>query len=134
MESREHEGHRVWLAGSKSIYYFIWYCVVSTRAQAAFCTSAHMHAWLTWDPREDLIHSKYICKQLLWVLQFGYTSYYMGFRVPWVYMSQYWHFGHNFHFSCAPRAELLKMAFLCFGPGLMVTKGLKALGCLHAKA
>ena len=118
----------------KPIHYLIYYCLVSRRAEPAFWTRAHMHALLTWEPREDLTHSKYVCKHLLWVLQFGYLPYYMRFGVPWVYVSQYWHFGHRSHFSCAPRAEVLKMVFLCFGPELLLIEGLKAFGCFHAKA
>ena len=93
-----------------------------------------MHARLTWDPREDLAHSKHVCKNLLWVFQFGYMPYHMGFGVPWVCMTQHWHFGHFFHFLCAPRVEVLKMVFLCSEPEPLLIKGLKALGCFHAKA
>ena len=57
-------------------------------------------------------------------LKFGYMPYYMAFGVPWVYMSQYWHFGHVSNFSCAPRFEVLKIVFWCFGPELMVIRGL----------
>ena len=81
-----------------------------------------------------MTHSKYVSKQLLWALQFGYLPYYMGFGVPWVYMSQYWRFGHLSHFLCAPIAEVSKNIFVCFGPEQMLRKGLKALGCFHAKA
>ena len=78
-----------------------------------------------------MTHSKYVCKHILWVLQFEYMPYYMGFGVPWLYVSEYWHFGHISHF---PRAEVLEIIFLCFGPQLMVIKGLKASGCFQAKA
>ena len=60
--------------------------------------------------------------------------YYRGFGVPWEHMSQYWHFGHISGFSCAPRAKVFKMVLFCFGPELMLIKGLKALNCLHANA
>ena len=93
-----------------------------------------MHAQLTWDPREALTHSKHVCKHLLSFLQFGYMLYYMGFGVPWVYMSQYWHFGHFSHFLSAPRVEVLKLVFLCFEPDPLLIKGLTALGCFRAKA
>ena len=76
----------------------------------------------------------YVCKHLLWVLQFRYMSYYLGFDVPWVYMSQYWHFGNIFYLPCAPRAEGLKNVFLCFWPEPMLIMGLKDLDCFHAKA
>ena len=36
-------------------------------------------------------------------------------------------------FVCS-KAEVLKIVSLCFGPELMLIKGLKALDCLHAKA
>ena len=58
----------------------------------------------------------------------------MGFAVPWVYMSQQWHFCHFSYLSCAPRAEVLKLVLLCFGPELMMIKGLKAFDCFHAKS
>ena len=82
----------------------------------------------------DLNHSKYVSKHLLWVLQFGYMPYYMGLRVPWIYMSHLLHFGHISNFLCAPRAEVRKMVFSCLRPELMLITGLKALDCFHAKA
>ena len=81
-----------------------------------------------------MTQSKYVCRYLLWVLESGYMPYHMGFHVPWVYMSKYVQFGHISYFLCAPRAELLKKVFLCFGPQPMFMKRLKALGCFHAKA
>ena len=59
--------------------------------------------------------------------------YYMGFGVPWVYMSKYWYFGHSSQFSGAPRVEVLKAVFLCFEPEPSWIKGLQALGSFHAK-
>ena len=93
-----------------------------------------MHALLTWDPRADLTHSKYVCKHVLWVFHCPLMPYYMGLDVSCVYMSQYWHVGHFPHFSCAPRAEVLKMLLLYFRPELILIIGLKALGCFHAKS
>ena len=98
------------------------------------CTRAHMHARLTWDPREDLTHSEHVGEHLLWVLQFSHMPYHMDFGVPRVYMSQYWQLGTLSQFSCAPRVEVLKMVFLCFEPKVLLIKGLKALGCFRAIA
>ena len=53
---------------SKHIYYFISSCLVSMRADCAFCTYANMDACFTWDRREDSTHSKYVCEHLLWLL------------------------------------------------------------------
>ena len=72
--------------------------------------------------------------KVLWVLQFRYMPYYMGFGVLGVFMSQYWHFAHISYFSCASRAEVSKMLFLCFRPEPMLIKGLKALNGFNAKA
>ena len=100
---------------------------------SAFCIRAYMHAWLTWDTGKDLTHGKSGSKHVLWVLQFGHLPYIMGSGVSGVHMLQYWHFGHVSHFSCAPRAEVLKIVFLCFGIEAKLIKGLEALGCFHAK-
>ena len=87
---------------SKLVDCFIYYCLVDRHAISSYCTHAHMYARLTWDPREDLTHSKHVCRYLLWVLQFGYMPYYMGLCVPCVCMSQYWHSGHFFRtFVCS---------------------------------
>ena len=68
---------------SALIYHVLQYCLVSMRTISAFCTQTHMHARLTWDPREVVTHSKNVREHLLWVLPFGHMPYYMGFGIPW---------------------------------------------------
>ena len=103
-----------------------------------FLHSTHVpicrHNGLSSAPWQDLTHNKHVCKDLLWVLHFGYLAYYTGFVVPWVYMSICWHFSHFPHFWCAPRAEVSKMVFLGLQPGPLLIKGVKSFRCLHEKA
>ena len=67
---------------SKRVFYFIQNCLVNTRTISSYCTRAHGHVRLTWEPRDTATHIRYIYEHLLWVFQFGYMSYFMGLKVP----------------------------------------------------